>query len=267
MSAPRTKRPFAGAASDPAQRQITSFFSANNSQPLQGNNSSTGVRSPHATAPVLPASVQSNLLSVGMRVRKSVPEGYKTISQGGFSVWSEQPQKPTMSAVDKRDVRAARVVHAAASRELLPFCGIHSVGGMGNQSDFATAASSYVPDLADLPGLSSSQESVESVDSFATAVANNRKRVYGDEDADLGPVSWRPYHHDGEVSPRSQTPVGYGNARMMAVPRGRLQARTGLKKASFAPGQENMGIMVASGNDFPEAEFLEFEPDSEMDIV
>ncbi|KAJ2981996.1 hypothetical protein NUW58_g6543 [Xylaria curta] len=68
MSAPRTKRQFAGAASDPAQRQITSFFTAASSSP---NLPSTTQR--RDSAPSLPASVQANLLSVGMRIRKSVP--------------------------------------------------------------------------------------------------------------------------------------------------------------------------------------------------
>ncbi len=73
MSAPRIKRPYAGAASDPAQRQITSFF-------RKTSTDAAAADPPAFSAAALPASVQSNLLTVGMRVRKSVPEGYKTAS-------------------------------------------------------------------------------------------------------------------------------------------------------------------------------------------
>ena len=71
MSNTRVKRPFAGASADPSQRQITSFFGAQSDMDVVTNEA--------LPQPSLPSNIQSNLLSVGMRVRKSVPEGYKTV--------------------------------------------------------------------------------------------------------------------------------------------------------------------------------------------
>ncbi|KAI6377347.1 hypothetical protein MCOR25_002601 [Pyricularia grisea] len=274
MSVHRAKRPFTGAASDPAQRQITSFFSATSSPSLSDddNISGGGRFSQHATAPALPASIQSSLLNVGMRVRKSVPEGYKTGSYGSFALWSDKPAKQVASTTDVNPMPAAKPTYSGGNRELLPFCGIHSVGGMSSQPAFAPGAS-FVSDLDDLPGLSSSQESVESNDSLGATVVNSRKRVFGDELADEGEspeqlglrLFRQQFRHDGEVSPRSQTPVGFGNPRVMAVPRTRRQAGADVKNGAFFQGQEN--VMVAKSDDFPEAEFLEYTSDLEMDVA
>ncbi|UKZ47884.1 hypothetical protein TrVGV298_002118 [Trichoderma virens] len=114
MSNPRTKRQFAGAAADPTQRQITSFFA--------GSPNTSHSATPQPTLrPELPAKVQANLLSVGMRVRKSVPEGYKTIDLS----------KTTSSSngIAPKDLRRSVVAAKQASNKLLPFCGINKVGG------------------------------------------------------------------------------------------------------------------------------------------
>jgi hypothetical protein len=85
------------------QSHITDFFSSNLSD--------------------YDASVDSSLLSVGMRIRKAVPEGYKThktapVSQAAHQV---RPLFPV-------------VYPSQRSNELTPFCGIHKVGGLGIQN-------------------------------------------------------------------------------------------------------------------------------------
>ncbi|CAI6096554.1 unnamed protein product [Clonostachys chloroleuca] len=228
MSNPRVKRPFAGAAADPSQRQITSFFNAQ----------SPGQPVPSTRAPALPANVQSNLISVGMRVRKSVPEGYKTKGTSAFNLWTDDRTHVT----PKSSPASAKVV----SRELLPFCGINKVGGLDTQP--AVDRDDYsddddTPGLDDMPGLTMSQESTESVDSSSTS----RKRFLDDDE-------------DKDPQTRSLTPVSLVNERIKSVPRSRFS-----KKSSSGGyyGQEN----IATGNDFEDADFLVFGSGEEMDTA
>ncbi|KAH6686905.1 ribonucleotide reductase inhibitor [Plectosphaerella plurivora] len=247
MSHPRTKRQFAGAASDPAQRQITSFFTPTSSaSPSQED----GV-----DKPTLPAAVQTNLLSVGMRVRKSVPEGYKTgTPYSGFKLWSDaDPSLPKCKAP---------VV--GPQRELLPFCGIHSIGGLSSQPSHDDDLPSFVvddedgvPGLDDVPGLTSSQETVDSnPPSVAGSQTGGRKRFFDDaeeDDGNLAPRRWsdRSTWMEGDVSPRSLTPVGWSNPRTIAVPR-----KQGRRKAGVAVGGSGYEQENTTANDFGEADFL-----------
>ncbi|KAI2780930.1 ribonucleotide reductase inhibitor-domain-containing protein [Daldinia loculata] len=278
MSAPRTKRQFAGAASDPAQRQITSFFVSQH--PDTSSATHTNARAHNTSdpaSPSLPASVQANLLSVGMRVRKSVPEGYKTGSYSAFALWDESNNVSTATMGEGR-LRANAI---STPRELLPFCGINKVGGLGTQPEntqsFSTAAA-YQPLLSlngvpldemmdeDVPGLTSSQDSVESTGSSISPTRTRKRSYTEDEDEapqtpgrlnlDFNPGVWSD-RFDGEVSPRSVAPVGWGanNGRVMATPR-KTKFR-GNKLLSHAIGQDNVRVVGSTdGTDFEEADFL-----------
>ncbi|KAI1506068.1 ribonucleotide reductase inhibitor-domain-containing protein [Biscogniauxia marginata] len=288
MSTSRAKRQFAGASKDPAQRQITSFFTAND-----GSTSTINQRpsdsSPLST-PSLPTSVQSNLLSVGMRVRKSVPEGYKTGSYSAFSLWDER--NDSTGSVENSRSRANAV---SSPRELLPFCGIHKVDGLDTQPEHPQYATSNNPSnyqqpslsingtplddgMNDVPCLTSSQDSVESMDStlstYTNASTRTRKRFFTEDEDDTSSTEMLGRHLsvntasynaalrgadlDGEISPRSHVPVGWGDkSRVMAVPKkGRLRGKlTGLGTTSQSEGQENVMVIDSSG-DFEEADFL-----------
>ncbi|KAK6216378.1 hypothetical protein LQW54_003582 [Pestalotiopsis sp. IQ-011] len=260
MSAPRTKRQFAGAASDPAQRRITSFF---NSSPSGG--SALPSSEPSVSRNGLGAvdsSVQANLLSVGMRVRKAIPEGYKTGGYCAFSLWDENNNAKTktvsvsVSTPTKPAYDAAPRGCAAATtpRELLPFCGIHKIGGMDTQKsaadDFAfslPAAGGDGPlglldmDEEAVPGLTLSQESVESNDSVESS--RTRKRFFAADD-------------DDEEEETVEHLQDLGNGRRMATPRkARFRGKFG-----ETVGQEN--VMVV--DDFEEASFL--DPSLEVDM-
>lgn len=218
----RVKRQFAGASADPSQRQITSFFNAQSA----GDAAATETE---RQQPVLPASIQSNLLSVGMRVRKSVPEGYKTEGHSAFKLWTDN----TMPNAPK--VRSNTRV---TSRELLPFCGINKVGGFESQPAFVH---DDVPDEDAVPELTMSQETVDGED-FATP---SRKRIYDDDDAQ---------ELNGELSPGSR-----GNARLLAVAHSRVK-----KGANYRTmGQEN----IKSDNDFEDAEFLVIDEEQDMNMM
>ncbi|KAL6866765.1 ribonucleotide reductase inhibitor domain-containing protein [Trichoderma novae-zelandiae] len=230
MSTPRTKRPFAGAAADPAQRQITSFFTSHSPTSSTSNNTPEP-----ALRPVLPANVQANLLSVGMRVRKSVPEGYKTTGSG-MLVWNDAKSGGAPGA------RASAAVAARpVAKELLPFCGINKVGGMDTQPESVYEYDDGdVPALDQVPELSMSQESMDSV----AESGPSRKRVLDEQDEDIS--FWG---RDGAVA---------GNNRTIAVPRSRMKKPSALK----AVDQENMVL----DDDFEDANFLVYDSEKAMDM-
>ncbi|TDZ74976.1 hypothetical protein C8034_v007540 [Colletotrichum sidae] len=248
MSAPRTKRPFAGAAADPSQRQITSFF-APRSGPAPASPPTT---TPNA-AEKLPTEVQSNLLSVGMRVRKSVPEGYKTGTYSSFKLWSDQSTVSRPTASTKK-----RSTAASSQRELMPFCGINKIGGLSAQPVGSSDDEDYerdIPGLDDIPGLSSSQESVESVESTSSDTPS-RKRFYDADEEGANNEATRMWTDrsawlEGEVSPRSPAPSGFANSRPLAVPR----------KSRFLKLKMEQENVVA--DDFEDADFL-VAPDTDM---
>ncbi len=115
-----------------------------------------------------------------MRVRKSVPEGYKThktVPVQGFPFPSTAPPK----------LPAASSYSTASTRELTPFCGLHKTGGWSAQPP-SSAPAVMQEDDEGVPGLmwsqsapSSTQNSVTSMSS--TPSAPSKKRGY-DEDVE-----------------------------------------------------------------------------------
>ncbi|KAG6117775.1 hypothetical protein E4U13_000785 [Claviceps humidiphila] len=257
MSNPRIKRQFAGAAADPAQRQITSFFSSRTGDSHDTATSHSEAQAPRK--PLLPSSVQANLLSVGMRIRKSVPEGYRTSGPSAFKLWTDNSTTATTNTASTAAATAAasnvpqRSVIRAPTSELLPFCGINKVGGLATQPVFAR---DMYPDQDDyysdeqlldhdaVPELTLSQESVDSLVSEPS-----RKRVYTDMELHEAPTmpqslgGW-----DDEVSPRSFAPSEWGSSRVMAVPKPRVRQGVWVKGMD----REN----TVGDEDFEEASFL-----------
>lgn len=306
MSAPRTKRQFAGAATDPAQRHITSFFNAASSRSSGVAASSPPASSSPSPSPLLPPTVQSNLLSVGMRVRKSVPEGYKTGSYSAFALWDDN-SKPSSSNYAMGPVppeARARANAFSSPKELLPFCGINSVGGLGTQPSHpvrsgwlsASSGSGVSPTGAtcnpminiddsaldtyedDLPGLTSSQESIGSVDSNAPMTSRAARKRYFTEDADdvpempnrLTTPAMQFGGDDDLISPRSLVPSGGGwggNGRIMAIPRNRKPrgSLTTIPHETAAHGASKENVMVVD-SDFEEADFLDSSHNWEVEM-
>ncbi|CAK7241537.1 MAG: hypothetical protein STHCBS139747_002999 [Sporothrix thermara] len=204
MTTPRVKRAFAGASSDPAQRQITSFFGRDLTHDADPSSSRPGYER-RSSSPLLPPSVQANLLAVGMRVRKSVPEGYKTGKEEGETAPRPRaamaatatyalPSYSSYSAANPTPSLARSA--GAVQRELTPFCGLHKVGGLSVQSFgdgdndgrplFAASLFDGDDDDGDSepPSLTSSQETVSSTMSSSSyfSPASTRKRFFGQEE-------------------------------------------------------------------------------------
>lgn len=282
MTGPRTKRQFAGAASDPAQRQITSFFKTSSTV------SRDGIPAPLKQAALsnqtLPPQVQTDLLNVGMRVRKAVPEGYKTGSEySAFTLWAEDNNGRGTAASHQTSSAPSAAPYSSTMRELEPFCGINKVGGLAFQP-------AYDRDSDAMPGLTGSQDTISSTASSipsasffspATIPLNlttthqnpsatasftlpTRKRFFTSEEEDDANAASNPLQHSGpfrlssdsqreaswledEISPRSLAPPPglWERARVLAVPRRLRQGRKGGSGHGVEQEeQENMMVVV-----------------------
>ncbi|OBT67788.1 hypothetical protein VE03_03472 [Pseudogymnoascus sp. 23342-1-I1] len=255
----QAKRPYAGTHSQHHQSSITSYFPS----PSGGVPSQPTIRNT-SSPPVLPATVQSSLLNVGMRVRKSVPEGYKTGSYSSFALFSDQappPSKPQQQ-LQQQQKRRVKQVQGGAVRELAPFCGIMKVGGLAVQAP-QTVDEEYmddddeVLDEDDVPGMSSQGSTLSAYSTAATHKRRLSASSSASEDDEGAQYSWA----DIEISPKTQAPQpgqawgGAGN-RAMALPRRMKKAGAGVA------GQEN-GV---AGVDFEEAGFLDYAALGEVDM-
>lgn len=293
------------------QPSITSFFSAEH----DNEGISAAAHPAHARPkptpkqrtpafPSVPGTVQSDLLSVGMRVRKSVPEGYKTHKTLGLaSIQTTMPSSSHRSHTSTTTTATSATAHVPIAspprepvprvlqhqRELLPFCGLHKIGGYAEQpvngGDVPVNLFPLPPEAFNQPF--SSQDSMVSVVSTESAPQNpgnlhKRSWQADDDDSDL-PLDFShskfEFAHpmkiaedDAPVSPLSDTPAPtYGGAlRPFAQPKSRKTVRNrgvGDVDATFfkevdrdmvenvLQGEERLPSESAS--DFGEAPFLQ----------
>lgn len=187
-------------------------------------------------------------MTVGMRVRKAMSD--------------HNDKKLLADTIIASPMTARSRAPKGASRELLPFCGINKVGGLGFQPEVREdeEEDDALPGLDEIPELTMSQESTDSNVSSKSA----RKRSLDEEAID----SVQPWltgtslpSADGTISPRGLESMNWGNARVMAVPRSRLTRKTSHKSDDV--DQENMAI----DEDFEDADFLVFGDSREMDTT
>lgn len=115
--------------------------------------------------PTVPDHLQSLLINVGMRVRKSVPEGYKTHKSLPVPTTASIPQHPS----NNLPTSSAPELYSKPS-ELAPFCGLHKIGGISSQP------------TSSAPGLSYTQSTIaSSMSTPQTPQTNTRKRSYADD--------------------------------------------------------------------------------------
>lgn len=127
---------------------------------------------PSFTVP-LPEPVQSQLMNMGMRIRKSVPEGYKTHKTlPAMPPQSSMPAfKPTLIHSESAPSSSAPALYSK-SNELVPMCGLHKIGGYASQP----------PTSSVVPSLVYSQSTLASSDlSMPVTPANTLKRSHDDE--------------------------------------------------------------------------------------
>jgi hypothetical protein len=295
----RQKRPFQPSITTYFARDDPDLCSSAEDDDLRGLNPTTRPRThhdhPQATqdivhketlAPQVPGHVQSGLLQVGMRVRKNVPEGYKTHNNKMIALPSIQTTMAhpnttsTSTTTITVDVKASRgpvpedVLH---QRELLPFCGLHKIGGFAEQpttnihlytgSDTSTAGTQPQPDDAffPLPAEIFSQpfHSSSSQDSgYGSVNANPSKRAWHDEDEPrLDMLNANFLFSKGAlvdveevpVSPLSATPENMLPAvRRFKQPKSRRQRAA----ASGDVDMDAARVVAGTASDFEEADFL-----------
>lgn len=291
----RHKRPF--------QPAITSYFAryddldSDNDDDPRGLNPSSRPQAYHQhaaprLAPPVPGHVQADLLQVGMRVRKSVPEGYKTHSTKMSNLPSIQTtlSKPPTTTISL-DLKAPRdpvpdaFVH---QRELLPFCGLHKIGGFAEQpttnihlyAGVDASTGQRPPHMFPLPAEAFSQPFSSQDSGYGSDIvrSNPGKRSWRDEDDARLDISGSQFFFavpgmrsgggtdDVPVSPLSETPEVL--PRLVKTPKSRLRpgAVRGISGASSVEDVEMecedaavlpLGrISAGCGSDFEEADFL-----------
>ncbi|KAJ5259286.1 hypothetical protein N7478_012267 [Penicillium angulare] len=222
------------------QSSITTYFTSSDStdsnSSLSHNHYSAATFS---ATPVLPDKVQSSLLSVGMRVRKSVADGYKT------QIAIEKEKAKVTSNMATTTQPYAQPSYS----ELAPFSGL-----VGPSHSLVTD-----DDAFSLPP--SSQESVASSISGPITLNGQKRRldgensIFADEDSDL---------EDEEIQSWRTAPLG----RTILSPSLGQQRRRALaarQKSSFnEPATMDL-------DDFEEASFLrrreEVDADYQMDCA
>lgn len=282
MSAHRNKRPF--------QPSITSYFARADRFDADTSPSLARNQPQHQGLAPVPVNVQASLLNVGMRVRKSVPEGYKTHKSLPPTVI------PSAQPLHEHKPQATFAPAPSNSRptELLPFCGIHKTGGydvqqphpsyfhhdVGDSANAAHAVDAHaIAFSAEDFGLSSqeSNASTLSTDSLPT-----NKRRFEDEDdtvehelvANMDNNGARPLFpslntslavpaagrdtDDLQISPRTVYPVSHtimpnlgGSVRPLARPKSRKR-NDGL----IGGGGGRRQAVDEDPLDFEEADFL-----------
>jgi hypothetical protein len=227
-------------------------------------------------APHVPGPVQSDLLQVGMRVRKSVPEGYKTHANKMMALPSIQTtmtsRSTTITLTPPPPSVPDNVVH---QRELLPFCGLHKIGGYAEQPTTNIHLYNAGEGGREESGMwplhaetftqpfhtTSSQDSGYS--STQHANLNPSKRSWHDEDdirLDMSQSSFvfgKQAHLEVEevpVSPLSEIPEDMlPTVRQIKMPKSRRRD-TGMDMGGVAHR-----VVGGSGSDFEEADFLGME--------
>jgi hypothetical protein len=188
-----------------------------------------------------------------MRVRKSVPEGYKTGTYSNFHLFSN-PTPLTSSNTDNTtsttpSTQKPKTRPRAGNRELTPFCGILKVGGLTQQpweiyNSSASSTNAMNDDEEEETPFLSSQGSTVSDISIDTPNGGQKRRFFEDEE---------------EVVENGTN--GALGERVLAVPR--RKKWTGKIPDSVAiVGQENLGFSFSSTMgkdvDFEEADFLDY---------
>ncbi|QKX61914.1 uncharacterized protein TRUGW13939_09070 [Talaromyces rugulosus] len=160
------------------QPPITNFFTSTLEEESTGLSHNSYAAPTNTPTPALPTNILSSLLGVGARVRKSVPEGYKTeqkkMTQYTIPAPVQSRREETSSSIQSHSTQ----VYA----ELEPFCGLHKIGNHAVQTfprpieEYQNAV--HVDELETISIPNSSQDSSGS-SSFST---NLNKRSF---DADI----------------------------------------------------------------------------------
>lgn len=265
------------------QPAITSFFSRDIDDDFDPEDDTSRGLNPHPTsrpkhqtlAPHVPGPVQSDLIQVGMRVRKSVPEGYKTHANKMMALPSIQTAMGTSNTTTITLTPPCagpvppEVVH---QRELLPFCGLHKIGGFAEQPTsnihlYGTRSVGGEASMWPLPAETFTQPfHSSSQDSGYESIrpnSNPSKRSWHDEDDIRLDISRSSFVfgkaglvevEEVPVSPLTETPENMlPVVRQIKQPKSRRRRDEDVDMGADIFAHR---VAVGSGSDFEEADFL-----------
>lgn len=195
--------------------------------------------------PVLPDNVQSLLINVGMRVRKSVPEGYKTHkSLPTPTISYMHPASISTNVENEEPMSSAPELYTKPS-ELTPFCGLHKIGGFSSQP------------TSSAPSLSYTQSSVSSSFDMPQTPKNTRKRSYSDEienelDSFFDDKAEADFL-DAAISPKTKYPLSHSSMPNLGAesgivnpesrPKARIKKRSPEKVSGGDFSDEDVGFL------------------------
>ncbi|GAB7351738.1 hypothetical protein MBLNU459_g2322t1 [Dothideomycetes sp. NU459] len=234
------KRPFQPSTNQPS---ITSYFSRRDDNlTLTDAHQDPYDRANCPTlSPPLPDHVQSLLINVGMRVRKSVPEGYKT--------HKTLPPPSSAPALISYPSQAENIPPSSAPAlytkpsELTPFCGLHKIGGYASQPDTPSAIPSSAPPLSNSQSTLQSSAASMLPPSHPFRAVGIRKRSYDDEIEDeLDAIFDAEDNADVPLSPKTKYPVSHSSMPALnpasspfVRPESRPKARLKTRSTPIAP--------------------------------
>ena len=234
---------------------ITNYFSSADSQSESPSSSDVSYHNYSAPtfspSPALPNRVQASLLTVGMRVRKAVPEGYQTVTK------NSKLDAYIHRAMDIPSGAETETNTTTAPAELMPFCGMFKVGNLAVQSFPHPTRSEHGATVGlDDNSLPSSQESTDSVSSIPTVNPHNRG-LDSDSDCEEEYNMVSPFPHQPGLWRENYTEQGPLSSRTILTPRVGQKGRRAVFKFSKTTGKgENQSHLSSSVMDFEEAVFL-----------
>jgi hypothetical protein len=213
------------------QPSIRSFFTTVGTSAAPSSSAADIDEYAQPLKPTVPDHVQSLLINVGMRVRKSVPEGYKTHKSLPVPKieYMHPASIPNYSSTDLPTSSAPELY--SKPPELAPFCGLHKIGGFSSQP------------TSSAPGLSNTQSTIaSSISTPQTPQTNTRKRSYTDDmEAELdtffdGEQEQNDSMLDDAISPKPKYPLSHSSMPDLSAkagivspqsrPKARMKARS-----------------------------------------
>ncbi|KAG8528843.1 uncharacterized protein KY384_006532 [Bacidia gigantensis] len=259
-----SKRPF--------RSSISSYFDQNPDHERPPHRSASDSES--TKIPQLPATIQSSLLNVGMRIRKSVAEGYRS---------SKDPHDQCPRTLQDRHLASQPfrqqpyfnsrcLSHSAYDRRALqPYSSILKTGNYTPVPQAVPAAEDVSPLEFDAEcdvSVPSSQESQNTFTTVSDAIKIwaepdfGRKRPWEEEDTEAGNVAFDEQHQSyatADCALRNSVEPGVGMSsrapRPKAKPKSRRKALAEVE-ANGGGGWTREAVMV-DADDFEDAPFLE----------
>ncbi|KAL4818560.1 ribonucleotide reductase inhibitor-domain-containing protein [Aspergillus spinulosporus] len=215
----------------------------------------------NSPTPVVPPKVQASLLSVGMRVRKAIADGYKThqAKADKYTTFSCDHDNDALKITSTTTIPTTSYNASSARSELAPFC------GMSKSNKYTTTTPQPLPtayydnhiartdedDAFSLPP--SSQESIDSALTPEPAFTH-KKRTHHDFDFDSFEDDYE------EINPLHPNPVTNFSGRTILSPTSTHQRRV-------LAAQKYKSMQTMDLDDFEEATFLRRREElDDMDI-